>query len=516
MSILSEIHRQDLDNRRRSTSSGYVFLSHEGIDKPRLKPFFQRFRDEGLRVFEDSTHLRAGDDLQATIRKELREASCVVYFITETTIERSRDADRWTLYERVAADVDDKLLQFCIDPVDLDQIPNTLLTKVIKGFRQSNDLTDEQKWQHPEFTAFIEDVRAKAAANTEASIGRTDPISDVAAAFPMSDPIFNLVDRVRQCAQTSDIVEANAETQALAPQVLLVYGRRSDYPPEFCKRLIDETLPELTELRDALPALAGKAVQHFRANWLVGEKDLEAMLRRLNQTLRKTDPVTLFEPDAKPGLFARLASLVGGGSSPKPSRAESVSERVQQALIRQRAITVIDYEVLEKDWHENTRQQLDALIGFWSQGFESRGEGLPILMLRFVGGDRPVFDLDVKAFWDLGAERQNQTLAGRSAFERAFIELCRMHRANADAGTGHRVHALVPLHEIEERRFRDWVEDAEKRLRALDRKRQLDRRALLDWGSNYFNPVDQPGPRSVPMADLVPKLSQKLNENLRS
>ena len=64
-----------------------VFLSHNSLDKPRVRRLAERLRDAGLRVWFDEWQIKPGDDIYLAVERGLEASRVLLLFLSPAALE---------------------------------------------------------------------------------------------------------------------------------------------------------------------------------------------------------------------------------------------------------------------------------------------------------------------------------------------------------------------------------------------------------------------------------------------
>src|SRR5215475_653234 len=95
-----------------------VFISFKTDDTPRVRPFFDSLRAEGMTVFWSNDIPTGSPNYQAIIKAELSKADVVLVVWTRTSVDSHAVAQECSQAER-----DNKLIQLVLDNIDPIDFP---------------------------------------------------------------------------------------------------------------------------------------------------------------------------------------------------------------------------------------------------------------------------------------------------------------------------------------------------------------------------------------------------------
>ena len=114
-----------------------VFVSHNKLQKPRVREIVHHLRQVGLKVFFDEDSIEPGENIVLALEKGLEDSRHVLLFVSPTAL-----SSKWVALERAAtlySDPDSRKRRLI--PVMLESVPRNKMGPLLQGLR-TIDLTD--------------------------------------------------------------------------------------------------------------------------------------------------------------------------------------------------------------------------------------------------------------------------------------------------------------------------------------------------------------------------------------
>ncbi|HWA91121.1 MAG TPA: toll/interleukin-1 receptor domain-containing protein [Rhizomicrobium sp.] len=227
----------------------FVFVSHAGPDKPRLKPLVEALMDAGLKLWIDNPaalglaperlrefyRIRAGARWQDEIDEALRQSACVLVCWSKEAcdprIASGKKRVAW-LDEAAIGRGLGKLVACTIDDVDPKGLPGTHSSRQVP--RVDSDLP-RQRYLNA-LDLLIEDVKQMVARNMESRRSFSMPRDCFA-------PFF--ADRTEQTMSAREAIAEVAQKSGVSP--MLIVGPENERPDEFRRRIGIESAQLLSD-----------------------------------------------------------------------------------------------------------------------------------------------------------------------------------------------------------------------------------------------------------------------------
>jgi hypothetical protein len=256
----------------------FVFLSHAGADKPRLKPLIDALQRAGLKIWIDNPagfdaahsqqfyRIHAGNRWQDEIYEALEACACVLVCWSKQATDRRVKLGRrklvW-LEEATIGRFTGKLVSCVIDSIDPNDLPGTHSAHHFRDV--SPDLPQERL--QIELDLLVQDVKSVVTRMMAPAKGRDAGFRDDMAPY--------LVDRTEHEAVIMDAIkELDAAAGGIRPVFLI--GPSNELPDEFQNRTLRS--------RDNLVS-GGSRIVEYKVEWPKSEVPLEAFTAAYRKSL---------------------------------------------------------------------------------------------------------------------------------------------------------------------------------------------------------------------------------------